>query len=157
MPRIDMQRMSDDARIWIFGVSPALDERKSEVLLSEIDRFLDQWAAHGMPIASARELHHGSFLVIAVDKQSETSGCSIDKLFGLLRQLEQALGVAILEADRVFARDDEDVRVVSRTEFRSSANADTVVFDTHAERLGEIRSGRWQRRAAESWHRALLA
>jgi hypothetical protein len=154
---MDIERMSDDARIWIFGISPALDETQSQQLLGEVDRFLDGWAAHGAPIASAREVQHGSFLVIAVDKQSETSGCSIDRMYGLFKQLESALGVKILEADRVFARDADAVRAVSRNEFRGVASADTVVFDTLAERLGEVRSGKWERRAAESWHRALLA
>ena len=65
-----------------------------------MDEFLDRWTAHKMPIASARDLLYGSFLVIAVDKKSETSGCSIDKMFGLLKQIERDYAVAILEANR---------------------------------------------------------
>ena len=157
MPRTDIERLSDDARIWIFGISPSLDESQSAGVLAEVDRFLDQWAAHGEPIVSARELLHGSFLVVAVDKRSETSGCSIDRMFGLLRHLESSLGVTILESTRVFARDAAgDVRALARGEFRSSGAPDTLVFDTLAERLGEVRSGRWEKPAAESWHRALL-
>ena len=36
-------------------------------MLQDVDAFLDQWAAHGAPVTSARELIEGSFLAIAVD------------------------------------------------------------------------------------------
>ena len=38
----------------------------------------------------------------------------------------------------------------------SKLTADTIVFDTLAERLGDVRSGRWERRAGDSWHARLL-
>src|SRR5262249_41891939 len=145
--------LTDDARIWLFGVSPALDAPKRARMLDEVDFFLRDWAAHNVPVTSAREVLHDSFLLIAVDKSSETSGCSIDRMFGLLRRLEQELGVAILDPTRVFVRGGG---AMTREEFRNTASAGTVVFDTLAERLGEVRSGRWERPAAESWHARLL-
>jgi hypothetical protein len=45
---------------------------------------------------------------------------------------------------------------VPRAEFRTSGNADTRVFDVTVERLGDVRSGTWEKPAAESWHRHLL-
>lgn len=157
MPRIDISQLPDDSRIWIFGISPALDDRKSSRLLAAIDGFLDQWAAHGQPIVSARDLLYGSFLVIAVDKRSETSGCSIDRMFGLLQQFEGELGVAILDSGRIFVRaGDGSIQAMSRTRFRESAGSDTVVFDTISERLGAVRSGRWVAAAERSWHQQLL-
>ncbi|HEX7154183.1 MAG TPA: hypothetical protein VF618_22030 [Thermoanaerobaculia bacterium] len=157
MPLIELQNLSNDARIWIFGISPALNEQQSAAFLERVDRFLHDWAAHGTPITSARELREGSFLVVAVDKRSETSGCSIDKMFGTLKQLEQALGVTILDSTRVFLRGDEGrVKALPRGEFRTAGTADTMVFDILAERLGDVRSGTWERRAADSWHKALV-
>jgi hypothetical protein len=158
MPRTDIDRLPDDSRIWIFPISPALDPAQQARLLDEADRFLDAWAAHGMPIRAAREVVEGSFLVIAVDRDAETSGCSIDRMFGLLRQLERELGVRILDPDRVFYRHaDGHVHSVSREEFRRNGDRHTIVFDTLAERLGEVRGGGWVRPAAESWHAQLLA
>jgi hypothetical protein len=157
MPRIDISQLPDQSRIWIFGISPALDERKSSRLLGAIDGFLNDWAAHRQPIVSARDLLHGSFLVIGVDQRSETSGCSIDRMFGLLQQLERELGVSILDPNRVFYLDQSgEVRTISRAEFGEAGNPRTIVFDTIAERLSAVRSGTWQRPAAESWHRSLL-
>lgn len=157
MPRVDISQLPDQSRIWIFGISPALDEARSARLLAAIDGFLDRWAAHNQPIVSARDLQLGSFLIIAVDHESETSGCSIDRMFGLLQQLERDLYVSILDPNRIFFRNEEGrVETMSRAGFRQNRNAQTVVFDTVAERLGAIRSGHWQRAAADSWHNQLF-
>jgi len=157
MTRTAIEQLGDDARIWIFGISPAIDDEKSRTLLQNVDRFLDDWAAHGAPITSARELREGSFLVVAVDRASETSGCSIDRMFGTLRNLEQSLGVAILDANRVFLRDARgEVAAIPRREFRAAGDLDTIVFDVTAERLRDVRGGAWEKRAAESWHKQLL-
>ncbi len=157
MPRTDINQLPDDARIWIFGISPALDEAQRHDALATIDPFLDAWAAHNVPITSARTIIEGSFLIIAVDKRSETSGCSIDRMFGLLRQLEGRFGVQILEANRVFVRHgDGHVDAITRAEFRERGDRHTLVFDTLAERLGDVRSGAWEKPAEDSWHRELL-
>jgi hypothetical protein len=157
MPRLDISQLPDDSRIWIFGISPAVDQRQSARLFKGVDTFLDGWTAHNLPISSARDLLHGSFLVIAVDKRSETSGCSIDRMFGLLQQLEHELGVAILDPSRIFYRGgDGSVQAMSRPTFRESGDPHTMVFDTLSERLGELRDGTWERRARDSWHRTLL-
>ena len=153
MPQTNLNALSDDSRIWLFGVAPALDDAKRARMLAEVDRFLRDWAAHNVPVTSAREILHDSFLLIAVDKASETSGCSIDRMFGLLRQLERDLGVTILDPNLVFTR---DRGAMTRDEFRAAAEPDTVVFDPLVERLGDVRSGRWERRAEQSWHAKLL-
>ena len=154
--RVHIDQLSNEAHVWIFGISPSLDEAKQSVLLRSVDAFLDEWAAHGAGIRGARDLREGSFLIIAADENREKSGCSIDRMFGTLRSLEQQLGVTILDSNRVFFRNDGSVRAVARGEFRSAASPRTVVFDTTAEQLGAVRTGAWERPAAESWHRHLL-
>lgn len=157
MPKTELSTLPDDTRIWMFGITPAVDEHQASIVLGAVDTFLDSWAAHGTPITSSAALIDHTFLVIAVDKQSETSGCSIDRMFGLFRQLERELNVKILDADRVFFRHGSGaIDAMSRAEFRDRADLHTIVFDTTAERLGEVRGGGWEKRAEESWHRQLL-
>lgn len=155
--RVDIDQLSNDAHVWIFGISPSLEPAQGEILLRRVDAFLDEWAAHGTPIRGARDLREGSFLIVAADEHREKSGCSIDRMFGTLRALERELNVSILDSNRVFFRDADAVRTSPRDQFRNAASGDTAVFDVLAERLGEVRSGSWVRPAAESWHRHLLA
>ena len=154
--RVPIDQLSNDAHIWIFGISPSLDPQQSGHMLRRVEAFIDNWAAHGVPITGAAEVREGSFLVIAADEHREKSGCSIDRMFGTLRELERELGVQILDSTRVFFRDNGHVRAAGRADFRNAADAETHVFDITAERLGEVRHGAWERRAADSWHAQLL-
>lgn len=154
--RVNLDQLSNDAYVWIFGISPSLDAQKSDALMRQVNAFLENWAAHGTPIPGAAELREGSFLIVAADENREKSGCSIDRMFGTLKQLERDLGVAILDANRVFLRDEHGVRAVPRSEFRNAATLETPVFDVTVERLGDVREGAWEKPAAESWHRQLL-
>ena len=157
MPRIELSQLPNESRAWIFGISPSLTESQQARLLAAVDVFLHDWAAHGHPIHAARDVIEGTFLLVAVDKEAETSGCSIDRMFGTLRHLERELGVSILDSTRLFFRHgDGRPDSMTRADFRERADAHTTVFDTTAETLGAIRSGEWERRAADSWHRALL-
>jgi hypothetical protein len=154
--RVPIDQLSNDAHVWIFGISPALDAEKSAYVQRTVDAFLENWNAHGVPITGAAEVREGSFLIVAADEHREKSGCSIDRMFGTLRQLERELGVQLLDSTRIFFRDQGDVRVTARGDFRNAANKETRVFDITAERLGEIRQGAWERRVADSWHAQLL-
>jgi hypothetical protein len=157
MSRVEIDSLPDTSKTWLFGISPSLNETQSRQLLQQVDQFLDEWAAHGTPVTSARALLENSFLAIAIDEQSETSGCSIDRMFGLLRHFENDLGVSILDANRVFVRHtDGRVEALSRTEFRARGDLHTTVFDTTAERLADIRSGHWIRQAQDAWPGKLL-
>jgi hypothetical protein len=154
--RVNMDQLSNDAFVWIFGISPSLDAQKSDALLRQVNAFLENWAAHGTPIPGAAEVREGSFLIVAADEHREKSGCSIDRMFGTLRQLERDLEVAILDSNRVFFREGGDVRAVGRSEFKGTANEESPVFDVLVERLGDVREGTWVKPAAKSWHRQLL-
>ena len=155
MPLTEISRLSDDANIWVFGITPAIENPSA--LLARVDAFLSEWAAHGSPVLSARELREGRFLIVAADRDAEKSGCSIDRLFGLVRALERELGVSMLDPQYVFYRDSHGVvRDAKRSEFREVANDSTMTFDTTALTLADIRSGAWERPARQSWHAALL-
>lgn len=157
MPHIDIDRLSDDATIWIFGITPTLDDEAAVTVLRQVDSFLAQWAAHRVPVTSGRELRENAFLVVAAEQNSETSGCSIDAMFGIVRALERAFSIQMLDAGRVFYRNaDGRIASVCRAQFGEIANEDTIVFDTTAQRLGDVRSGAWERPARDSWHASLL-
>ena len=157
MPIQDLNQLPDDAYIWIFGITPSLDETQRPKFLQRVDTFLAQWAAHGNPITSGRDLIDGTFLVVAADSRSERSGCSIDRLFGTLQQLERELGVKALDPNRVFFRHgDGRIDSMSRAEFREKGDAHTIVFDTTIETLRDLRGGLFERRAEDAWHRDLL-
>ena len=158
MPRIDFDALPAHGRLWVFPLSRDLTDDERTAVLGEVDAFLDQWAAHGMPLQSGRELRDGRFLLVGVDEDAEApSGCSIDALVNRLRALGADLGVSFIDHAPVWYRAAEGVRTASRPDFKKLAasgevSRETHVFDTSLTGLAELRDGALERPAAETWH-----
>jgi hypothetical protein len=159
MPRVDFDALPDHGRMWVFPASRVLSETEASSLLVAVDAFLDGWAAHGVPLASARELRDGQFLVVGVDEDVEApSGCSIDALTNQLRGLGREMDVSLIEHGPVWFRSGQGIRSVSRGEFRRLADegevsVGTLVFDTSLTRVSRFREGFFEQPAANTWHR----
>ena len=162
MPIVPFDSLPDDARVWVFGTDRALAAAEAPRLLDVVDGYLSHWAAHGTPLASARDWRDDHFLTIAVDQRAAgASGCSIDALFHQLQDLERALGIAIVGGGRIFYRDAQGiVHATDRATFidfaeRGAVSPETPVFDPTVTTSGAWRTG-FERPARESWHAALL-
>jgi hypothetical protein len=162
MPIVDFSELPDSARVWVYGAEKPLNEEGERKLLSAVDEFLSRWAAHGVPLHSARKWEDDRFLTIAVDTEREgASGCSIDGLYRTLKSLAPSVGAEIVTSGLVYYRGkDGRIEAVSRDEFCNRATkgeitADTEVFDLSVTSLNEWRS-RFRSRAADSWHASLM-
>ena len=162
MPIVPFDSLPDDARAWVFGTDRALTAPEAQRLLDVVDAYLSRWAAHGTPLASARDWRDDHFLTIAVDQRTTgASGCSIDALFPQLQELERAVGLSIVGGGRVFYRDAKGkVEATDRATFaelaeRGLVSPGTPVFDPTVTTLGAWRTG-FERRASESWHAQLM-
>jgi hypothetical protein len=162
MPLVKLENLPDDARTWVFGADKPLEATASEILLSEVDRFLSQWKAHGSPLTVGRDWKYGRFLTVAVDQSTAgASGCSIDGLFRTLKALEPKLGASLVTSGLVFYRDAGGaIRSVDREGFTALSaegkiQPDTGVFDPTVTTLGEWRA-RFEVDATRSWHAGLL-
>lgn len=158
MPRIAFDELPEDARVWIFSAARKLTEPERTRLLSEVDAFLDQWGAHATPLTAGRDLVYGRFLFVAVDQRAAgPSGCSIDALVRRMKALQQEIGVELVDHAPVLFRQGEEIARVPREAFAELAAAgevgpETTVFDNTLTSLGDVRAGRWEVPAADSWH-----
>ena len=162
MPIVPFESLPDASRVWVFGSDRALTGQDAERLLSEVDRFLGQWKAHGVPLTCARDWRDEHLLTIGVDSTMESaSGCSIDGLFRVLQGIERPLGTHLVGGGRVFYRDENgQVQCVGRDRLLELAkshdvNRDTPVFDTGLTTAGEWRS-RFESPARGTWVGDLL-
>lgn len=158
MARIPFPELPDDARVWVFASDRALSDAEERRLLDAVDRFLEVWNAHGAALGAARDWRHGRFLLVAVDESTAPpSGCSIDAMVQLLKELERDLGVTLVDNAPVWFREGDEVRRASRAEFLTRVREgivgpETTVFDNTVMRVGDVRRGKWERPARESWH-----
>jgi hypothetical protein len=160
MPRIPFHALSADSRVWVFPASRPLSPEEEEKMLARVDAFLDGWDAHGTPLTAGREWREGRFLFVAVDEASAPpSGCSIDSLLRVLKDLGETWRMSFLDHSPVWFRSSGgELRSASRIEFRALADAgevdvDTPVFDNTIIRIDRLRKGEWEKPAGASWHR----
>lgn len=160
MPRVPLDQLPDDARLWVFAADEPVVGEAAETLLARVDTFLEQWSAHGHPLTCGREWRDDRVLIVAVDEASApATGCSIDAMVRVLKQCEAEFGVPLTDHAHVIWRDEQGrVTTASRPMFAALARDEevtpaTVVFDTTLTRLGDVRAGRLEVPAGQSWHR----
>jgi len=162
MPRVKFDELPEDARVWVFPADRTLSASERKELLEAVDRFLDDWNAHGVPLRGGRDLRYDRFLVVGVDEASAPpSGCSIDALVRVFKEKEKEMAVGLLDRSPVWYREDGQIRTASRAEFgelsrRGAVGPATVVFDASVTRRAELEGGDWEKPASESWHARLL-
>ena len=158
MPRVEFEALPEDARVWIFSAERPLTDDEQSRLLGEVDGFLDQWGAHDMPLTAGRDIRYDRFLFVAVDQRAVgPSGCSIDALVRQMKALQADIGAELVNHAPVLYRQGDHIARVSREQFaelveRGDIDPGTTVFDTTLTRLGDVREGRWETRASDSWH-----
>jgi hypothetical protein len=158
MPLVPFSELPSDSRLWIFAAERPLSSDESRRVLSEADAFIGQWTAHGVPLSAGRELRYNQFVLVGVNERAAgVSGCSIDALVRRLQQLEQTLGVELVNNGPVLYREGNAIERVSRDRFAELAASGTVgpntrVFDNTLTRVGDLQAGKWEVKASESWH-----
>ncbi len=163
MPRTDFAALPDRARAWVFAATDVLSRDAETLLLTEVDAFLDEWRAHGVPLAGARDWRDGRFLCIAVDERAAgASGCSVDGLFRRLHTLEPALGTSLIAGGQVFWRNDEGVvQRATREQFATHAAAGVITAATPVFDVSVATAAAWrqefERAASSSWHARYLS
>lgn len=162
MPVVPFDALPERARVWVFGAAAPVTGVAAQALLSAVDSHLATWRAHGAPLVCARLWRDDRFVVIGVDEGATgATGCSIDGLFHVLRDIESLVGTTLVGGGTVYWRDAAGAVVSgARPVFRAAAAAGTVtsetpVFDTTVTTVGAYRAG-FERDAADSWHGKLL-
>jgi hypothetical protein len=162
MSLVPFRALPDDARLWCFAASRPPDGAETARLLDTVQRFAQEWTAHGHELRVGIEWLHHRFLVIGVDEsRAGASGCSLDALLRALHDLGSELNLDLLDSTPVWYRDGERIRRCGRQEFRElgetgHVDSSTPVFDLTLSRAADIRAGRLEVPAGSSWHRSLL-
>lgn len=163
MTLVRFEALPDSARLWCFGADRDLTEIESDQVRESMTGFVEAWTAHDQKLAASIEWTAGRFLFVAADEDVEqASGCSIDTLIRHLQGLEAELTVNLTDGRLVwFRRADASVQSVTRQDFKVLAatgevGPTTPVFNLSLTSIGDVRDGRFERPASESWHSRYL-
>jgi hypothetical protein len=128
---VSFDHLPAHARVWIYQASRPLSEEELMPLLPRLAAFAEEWTSHGRQLAASAQFLHRQFLVLGLDeKVAGASGCSIDASVRFVRELEQRLGVELLEKSRMAFLADGQLRLLNRRELRAAVSAGEVTATT---------------------------
>jgi hypothetical protein len=144
------------ARVWIYQASRPLSEEELMPLLPRLAAFAEEWTSHGQQLAASAQFLHRQFLVIGLDEAvAGASGCSIDASVRFVRELEQQLGVELLEKSQMAFLTDGQLRLLTRRDLRTAIAAgeitsETPYFNNTLTTKGEL-TANWPAPAGQTW------
>ncbi len=144
------------ARVWIYQASRPFTSEETAGIMPGLARFAEEWTSHGRSLLASAAVLHGHFLVLGLDEAvAGASGCSIDASVRFVAQLEQHLGLELLEKSRLAFVQNGQVQLLHRRELKAAAASATVApntlyFDNTLATKGELDT-HWPRPAGETW------
>jgi len=148
---------SDDAKLWVYAMSRPLSEAQREHVASRLAAFIRQWQSHGAPVHGAFEIVEDRFVLITGYVDGGIGGCSTDSMMRVMKELREE-GLDGFDRTLVFFRDAGGrVQAVGRADFQAlvaggQVDADTPVFDTTIQLVGDLRRGGFETALSRSWH-----
>jgi hypothetical protein len=153
---VAFDRLPPQARVWIYQASRPLAEEELVALLPRLAAFAEEWTSHGRQLAASAQFLHRQFLVIGLDEEvAGASGCSIDASVRFVQELEQRLGIQLLEKSRMAFLTNGELRQLTRRELREAIatgeiQADTLYFNNTLTTKGQL-DDQWPAPAGQTW------
>ena len=153
---VAFDHLPPQARVWIYQASRPLTEEELMPLLARLAAFAEEWTSHGRQLAASAQFLHRQFLVIGLDEAvAGASGCSIDASVRFVQELEQRLGITLLEKSRMAFLANGKLSLLTRPELRAAiaagqVQADTLYFNNTLTTKGEL-DEQWPAPAGQTW------
>ena len=154
----EFEGLTDQARVWIFGLEHSLDDGEMQRLEAGMKQFSATWNSHKIPVKAAFKVALNRFVIIAAESTDGVSGCSIDSMVRNLKSLQESMGLGTPRGNLIFFSDEEaEVHSVDHLSFYDTVDSgqikpQTKVFDTLVQNLGQLRAGRFEASFETSWH-----
>ncbi len=123
------QNFSPQSKVWIYQSSRPFSEAEASAVSARLKVFAKQWTAHNLQLKAEGFLFENRILVLMVDETSaNASGCSIDKAFNFIQNLETEYKVELLNRMLVHYFDGTEWRI-TRLDDMNNLDDTTLVAD----------------------------
>ncbi len=126
---------TNDYRVIIYPASRPFSPKEAKDIAERLYEFLSTWAAHGKPLEASFKIEKNQFIVVCVDEEKEmASGCSIDALGGLMRELDKEYELGLFDRMKASFVENGEVKTLKLLDFKNKIRSgelsrDIEVFD----------------------------
>jgi hypothetical protein len=152
---VSFENLPNDSRVWVYTGSRTFTEKEIETITSLLNQFCEQWSAHGQALQCSFKVLDNQFVVMAVNEDyHNASGCSIDSSVGVMRKIQELIGIDLLDRSRVPFIINQKIELIPlqhlKIQFQQGIlQADTPTFNTLATTKGQLQN--WKIPAESSW------
>jgi len=153
---------SPHSRVWVYQSDRQFTDKEVEAIQQRLNVFTEQWKAHGHQLDAKAEVIYNFFIVITVDEgAANVTGCSIDSSIRIIREIEQAFHVDLLNRFNMGYKIDDKVVVTNKEDFETLINIKkiglkTIVFNNMVQTLEEFEN-KWEVPFEKSWHNSVFS
>ena len=158
---VPFENLPDSSRVWIYQANRSFTEKEQEEIEQKLQKFIEQWTAHGADLKASYEFRYKRFIILGLDQKiNSATGCSIDASVSFIQSLEQEYDVVLLDRMNVSYKQGEFIAYKELTDFKKMAkqkavSSKTIVFNNLVNNKAEYLSD-WEVPASESWHKRFL-
>jgi hypothetical protein len=103
---LPFDQLPDSSRVWVYVSARKFTAAEQALIHSSLTSFCEQWGTHGKVMPTSYTILDEQLIVLGVDEsQLGASGCSIDSSVRALQNLEQQLGVNLVDQGKLTLRD----------------------------------------------------
>ncbi|HEY4540189.1 MAG TPA: ABC transporter ATPase [Faecalibacter sp.] len=152
--------LADNSKIWIFQANRKFSSEEKETIISKLKNFMVDWNAHGAALLADFALPYDQFIVVGVDEnQAAASGCSIDKLTKIIRELDADYNFEFLNRMLIAYEQNEEITIEKLPQFKKNVKEGIIrnvnVFNNGIANLAEFKTS-WKLPLEQSWAKSLL-
>jgi len=146
-----------NAKVWVYQSDRMFTTDEVEIINKNLKSFVEHWKDHGKNVTGSFVVKYNQFIVLALDNnERNVPGCVIDASIRVLREIENAYKVDLLNKFNTAFRDANSIKVVKLLEFQklakeSQISDETIVFNGMVNSINEFET-HWEVPAKLSWH-----
>jgi hypothetical protein len=154
---VQFNTLPEYSRIWIYQANRSFTPKEEHEIAQKLEKFLENWTAHGADLETSYEIRYHRFIVIALNQEvNAASGCAIDASVHCIQQFEKEYQLNLLDKMNVSFIQNDEIVYEPLLNFKKMANGrkitpETIVFN-HLVTTKEEYKTVWEVPAKESWH-----
>ncbi len=153
---INFSDLPNSSRVWIYQADRLLGKEEVSSIELALTQFTTSWEAHQNALQASFQVLYNRFIILAVDgSYYEPSGCSIDKSTAIIKEIEQAFSIKLLDRLTVAYLADAEVKTLKMKELKQKIESgefspEIPIFNNTVLTKGELEQN-WQIPAGKSW------
>ena len=147
---IEFDNMPDTSKTWIYQSDRQMNSEEIKDINKGLISFCNTWTTHNKDVHASFKLYPWFICVFVDESKNDASGCSIDKMFNLVKHFSIKYGIDYFNRSSIAFIDQNKIKVTSLSEFKKNISPDTIFFNNLVNTKSQFIDS-WKTTVRDSW------